>query len=165
MPAVVSDASPLIYLCHLGHFEFLRDIYRTVLVPPAVWMEVGERGAHRPEGQALKAGAEAGWIQVTAPSSDALVDPALLFLGPGEREAIQLAYERSALLLIDEADGRNIALRLGIQLTGTLGVLVEAKKKRLLAGVRPAVERLISETSFRVSDQLRQHILRLAGEL
>lgn len=165
MPAVVSDASPLIYLCHLGHFRFLRDIYGTVLVPPTVWIEVGERGAHRPEGQALKAGVETGWIQVTAPASETLADPALLHLGSGEREAIQLAYERRALLLIDEADGRIIALRLGIQITGTLGVLLEAKEKKLLTGVRPAIERLVNETNFRVSDQVRQHILRLAREL
>ena len=112
MPAVVSDASPFIYLTHLGYFDFLRQVYTSVLVPPAVWGEVGERGSARPEGQALKAGVTEGWIEVAKPVGG-LQDSELLALGSGEREAIQLTHERSALLIIDEARGRKVASRLG----------------------------------------------------
>ncbi len=164
MPAVISDSSPLIYLQHLGRFEFLRKIYTTLLVPPAVWLEVGEHGGHRAEGRALRTGVEEGWITVVAASGNP-VSAELLALGAGEREAIQLAYEREALLLIDEARGREIAMRLGVNLTGTLGVLVEAKKKGMITQVRPELDRLAEETTFRVSERVRQHILLLAGEL
>lgn len=165
MPAVISDASPLIYLTHLGRFALLGELHGSVLIPPAVWREVGERGAQRTEGRMLRAAVDAGWIKIEAPAAVAPADPALEQLGAGEREAIQLAFEKHATLIIDEAEGRAVALQLGIKLSGTLGVLVEAKRRGLLTQVRPEVERLIGETTFRVSEKVRQHILQLAGEL
>ena len=165
MPAVISDASPLIYLTHLGRFALLRELHGCVLIPPAVWREVGERGAPRAEGRTLRAAVDEGWIKIESPSSVPPAAPALAQLGAGEREAIQLAFERHATLIIDEAEGRAVALQLGIKLSGTLGVLVEAKRRGLLTRVRPEVERLIGETTFRLSENVRQHILQLAGEL
>lgn len=87
MPAVVSDASPLIYLQALGHFGFRRAISASVRVPPAVWFEVGECGAQRPEGQALQVGVREGWIQVASPREPDSPDLTLSALGAGERQA------------------------------------------------------------------------------
>jgi len=164
MPAVISDASPLIYLTHLGRFGLLRDIYEWLLIPPAVWTEVGQRGAERLEGKTLAAAVSEQWIKIEAPQSSP-AHPALATLGAGEREAIQLAYEKHATLLIDEAEGRAVALELGIALSGTLGVLAEAKRRRLIPLVRPEMDRLLNETNFRVSEAIRQHVLQRAGEL
>jgi uncharacterized protein len=163
MPAVISDASPLIYLTHLGRFALLREIYESVLIPPAVWKEVGERGAQRLEGRTLAAAISEGWVKIEAPQF-APPHTALAKLGAGEREAIQLAFEKHATLLIDEANGRAIALQLGISLSGTLGVLAEAKRRKLIPLVRPELNRLLNETNFRVSEVIRQHVLQLADE-
>ena len=55
MSAVVSDGSPLNYLALLSDFELLRQIYHTVVIPPAVYREVVESGADYPVAKAVEA--------------------------------------------------------------------------------------------------------------
>ena len=97
------------------------------------------------------------WVQV---NRDAPVpDMELAYLGPGEREAIQLAEERQAdLLLIDERKGRLEAKRRGLNTTGTLGVLFSAGERKL---IDPAItyRRLLAETTFRTSGALEAQFL------
>ncbi len=161
MPAVVSDTSPLVYLTRLGHFDWLRELYGEVLIPPAVWNELINQGAAYPEAAETKAAVTRGWIKVLAPAS-AVAE--LRQLDPGEREAIALARELGALLIIDEAEGRQEAVKLGVRVVGTLGLLVEAKSRGLVASVRGELDRLASKTTFRISDELRKRVLQQARE-
>jgi predicted nucleic acid-binding protein len=97
------------------------------------------------------------WIDVSAAAS--LPDRELAFLGPGEREAIQLAEERHAdLLLMDERKGRLEARRRGLRTTGTLGVLLSAGELRLIDPAA-AYRRLLTETTFRASATLEAQFL------
>ena len=86
-------------------------------------------------------------------------------MDPGEKEAIQLAIERSALLAIDESHGRTVARRLGVKMTGTLGLLIRARREGLVPILREELDRLRSQTTFRMSAQLYRDALRAAGEL
>ncbi|MCP4403667.1 MAG: hypothetical protein GY801_40975 [bacterium] len=52
----------------------------------------------------------------------------------GEQEAIALAISHSALLLMDEERGREIARQHGLTVKGTLGILIEAYRKDLIRG-------------------------------
>jgi predicted nucleic acid-binding protein len=91
-------------------------------------------------------------------------DSVLQLLDQGEREAIQLALDESAdLLLIDERKGRNEAERRGLVTTGTLGVLLAADARGLI-DAKAAYERLFSSTTFRSTPQLRAAFLEVLAQ-
>ncbi len=95
MSAVVSDSSPLNYLALLSDFDLLRQIYHTVVIPPAVYCEVVESGADYPVGKAVQA-ALGAWI-VVAEAPDRAQVTALrraFHLDLGESEAILVAEVR-----------------------------------------------------------------------
>jgi predicted nucleic acid-binding protein len=86
------------------------------------------------------------------------------FLGAGERAALTLALALpGSVAVIDELPARRVAARLGVNVTGTLNVILVAKQRGHLPAVRPILDRL-QELRFRVSAGLREHILTLAGE-
>jgi len=166
MLAVVSDSSPLVYLTRLNRFDLLRQLYEGVFIPNAVWREVAVEGATRPEGVNVKQAVSAGWLRVETAAADALPqDAAFLELGDGEREAIALARSKNALLIIDETAGREIARRLGVRLTGTIGVLVEAKLRGLIPEVRSELKCLKEASNFRFTEELFVAALQKAGEV
>ena len=165
MPCVVADTSPVFYLAKLGRLVLLRDLYGRVDIPAEVWREVQAGIRAAPEtGTAINAAADNGWLVIT----EATLHIAALEredLDPGERSAIALAQQLGgALLIIDEKRGRTAAARFGLTVTGTLGVLIEAKHRGLLAALKPELLRLRAETGFRFSADLEQHALMQAGE-
>ncbi len=84
---------------------------------------------------------------------------------PGEAEAIALALETQAgWLLLDDSDGRRLAKTEGAPVLGLMGVLLLAKKRGVLAEVRPLMDLLRDEAGYYLSDKVRKEIIRLAGE-
>jgi predicted nucleic acid-binding protein len=159
---VVADAGPLIYLSSLGHLDLLRSLHDQVLIPEQVWAEVVERGAGLPGSTEVAA---AHWLQRhRVDPSDPIMLGLAAALDMGEAAAISLAtLHRADLLLIDERRGRAAARRLGITVQGTLGVLVRAKRARLILDVRSALGRLRA-VGFRIDSAIEQQVLREAGE-
>ena len=85
-------------------------------------------------------------------------------LDAGEREVLALAVERPrCLALLDDGQARRYATRLGVTFTGTLGVLIRAKRDGLLDQVRPCIEQL-QALRFRIAPALRESVLRTVGE-
>jgi predicted nucleic acid-binding protein len=79
-------------------------------------------------------------------------------------EVLALALEHPhAVAIIDDGVARHIAHALGISFTGTLGVLLDAKKAGLLEAVTPVIDRL-EALRFRLDPTTRSMVLKLAGE-
>ena len=90
--------------------------------------------------------------------------PLVTSLGDGEKEVLALGLEATnALLVLDDRNARRYAIAAGLELTGTLGILVLAKERGLIDSIRPALDRL-QELQFRLSAATRQMVLNLAGE-
>ena len=166
MATVISDSSPLVHLSAIARFGLLRQLYRSLLVPPAVWKEVTVAGKARPGAAELEAAVNQGWIKVQVPSPDTFQPPELAGLDEGESEAITLALETHAeVLLLDEIRGRMVARSLGLRAVGTLGVLAEAKRQGLVNSLREELTNLKNRSQFYISAELEQLALQLAGEL
>jgi predicted nucleic acid-binding protein len=120
---VIADTSPLNYLIRLGHPDVLREIYGRELVPHAVVIEMQHPEA--PVEVRDWASAPPSWLEEVHVRQ---IDTSLAVeLGPGEREAISLALEVQAdVLLIDERAGRQEAEARHIAVAGTLAVLLQA---------------------------------------
>ncbi len=152
MLLVVCDTSPLNYLVLIHHDNVLPVLFDRVLVPPAVLAELRHGGAP----VAVRGWADAAprWLEVRAP----VAVHRGLALGPGEAEAISLARELNATaVLIDERRAADAAAKLGLFVTGTLGVLEAAAARRLLR--LPEAITALRQTSFRCTEQLYREAL------
>jgi uncharacterized protein len=151
---VVSGTSAISNLLAIGLEGILRDLFGEVLIPPAVELELMRWHSDLP-----------AFLSVVVPVRGDLMQSLSSLLDPGETEAISLAVEiGAALLLIDERKGRSEATSLGLKTTGLLGVLLEAKRAGLLGELRPVFDDLVSIGDFRVSVAVKAEFLRLAGE-
>jgi predicted nucleic acid-binding protein len=158
---VVCDASPIISLASVGWFDLLRQLYDKISVPDAVYQEVTRAGERAGAGEL----ASADWVERRTLGNDFLARALYGELDYGESEAIALAVELGAdLLLVDERQGRAVAARFGLKVAGVLGVLVEAKRKALLPRIEPVLEDLQSKAGFRISQDLRRRVLEEVGE-
>ena len=159
---VVSDTSPLSNLFVIGRLDLLQKLYSRIIVPGAVMDELLELEKRGVDLTAIKS---ASWIEIKLLPSREMVDELLLQVDLGEAEAIILAKSLQAdWLLIDETKGRNIAKLQGLHIIGLLGVILQAKNKGYVTNVKDLLNELVSKARFRVSDELREKFLELAGE-
>ena len=158
---VVSDTSAIINLAAVGQLHLLSQLYGTVLIPRAVRGEIVAGGPNAPGAAATSL----AWIQTVAINNQPLASALAGQLDTGEAEAITLAVElRADLLLVDERRGRAVAMNLGVKVIGLLGVLLEARHKGLLPRLKPVLDDLISKAGFWISNPLYLATLRAAGE-
>jgi predicted nucleic acid-binding protein len=160
--AVVSDTGPLIALAKVDQLALLQQLFGQVLIPPMVQRELfAKYGVEFDRlNRALPDILHVASVSSVLPQ----VEVATLRLDPGERQAIALAYEQSALLLIDDRLGRAAAQSLGLAVTGIIGLLLRAKELGLVAGVRPMLEDMRDRGGYWLSDRVLDKASRLAGE-
>ena len=102
------------------------------------------------------------WIQVHYPKSEQAL-PLITNLGPGETEVLMLGLELAAVVVLDDGLARRVAEAVGLKFTGTLGLLLDAKRAGHIPAIRPLLDQL-QALRFRMSTQTRQAVLDLACE-
>lgn len=138
---VVCDTSPLILLAKIGRLELLFLLYDQVAIPVSVLDEVRVRSTA--ETTAIEALVENQALEIQQGSPDVL-ESVPADLGAGEREAIAVAIETGAdLVVLDDRAGRRVARERDLSVTGTIGILIEARARDMIASVRGELDRLI----------------------
>ena len=153
---IVSNTTPLIVLSGVGLLDLLQTLYGTISIPDVVRDEyIAGKKPGEPDIASL------AWIHVhtTTPLVGARTS-----LGPGEAAAIELAIALNASrILLDDRDARSEARRRGLVVTGSIGVLLEAKRRGTLPLIAPIVDQMAAQGRY-ISSNLRAEVLRLAGE-
>ena len=159
---VVSNTSPISNLAKIGQLNLMSQLYGKIFIPFAVHDELLDRRAGEIIITAVRS---ATWIEIQSVQNQELVKDLRTRVNIGEAEAIALALEsKASRLIIDERLGRQVARDFGVTIIGILGILLLAKKRQLIAEVKPAMDELIDRADFRISSQLYSDILRSANE-
>lgn len=161
MPDVICDTSPFQYLHQLELLHLLPALAGQIIVPPAV---VDELAVGRARGVALPDVEVLDWIRIRRPIATSAL-PLINDLGGGEASVLALALEaEDAVVILDDGPARYVAETLGLKLTGTLGILLQAKRAGLIPATAPLLEQL-EALRFRLAPHTRDAVLKLAGEV
>lgn len=159
MRKVVSNTTPLIALLKISRLDILRELFTEISIPRAVYQEI-EAGKNKEYFQDVS---RLNWIHIVE-IHDKSALKYFLDLDAGESEAIVLATELEAgLLLMDEKLGRFHAKHAGLRVTGTIGVLIKAKKQGLVKAIKPLLYELKSKGIW-IKENLISEILKEVGE-
>lgn len=159
---LVADSGPLIALARLDLLRLPAALFDEVLVTDTVWHEVTAAPA-RAEHAALHAALQQGRLQLARDPTDVPAALAGVVLDEGERTALALALAAGCDVLIDERRGRRVAHEAGLQVLGTLGVLLRARQLGLIGPVRPLAERLVG-SGYHLAPALVAQALAALGE-
>ena len=148
---IISDTSTLLAFYEIGEMSILRERYGKIVTTPTV-----QREFQYPL---------PSWIDVSEPTEENVRHVQEQFkLDSGEITAIALALSHpKSTLIIDEMAGRRAAQALGIEVTGTLGILLKAKEQGIVSTIRPLIQKL-QDNNFRMSETLIAEVLIEAGE-
>ncbi len=145
---VIADTTCFILLENIGEFNLLRLLFSKIVTTNTI---AAEFGSHLPE-----------WIEIRNPKDISFQNS--LDIDAGEASAIALAMEsENSLLILDDSKGRKTAERLNLLYTGTLGIILKAKKVGVITSVKPIFQK-IQQTNFRFSKKVLDEIYRLANE-
>lgn len=147
---VISDASPLIALADIGELELLLHLYQRIVITDIVRNEIH---ADLPD-----------WIEVSTEYDQKQLQVLSLELDEGEASAIALALANPhSRIILDESKGRSVAKRLGLRVTGTLGIIIKAKNEGLIESGKNILEKLEGH-GFWLSEQVKKQVLDHLGE-
>lgn len=160
--SIVSNTSPISNLAQIGQLDLIQQLYGVIVIPNAVYEELLDERAGE---TVITAVQSATWLEISSVQNQELVNELRNRINVGEAEAITLAVELGATrLLIDERLGRQAATELGLNIIGILGILLLAKRQKLIVMVKPIMEDLITQANFRIGSQLYADVLNAADE-
>ncbi|MFI5161058.1 MAG: DUF3368 domain-containing protein [Sphingobacteriales bacterium] len=134
----------------ISYLELLPQLFDIIITTPEIADEFGK--------------ATPMWLKVIAVTDHNRQHEFAKIVDPGEASAIALAHEvESDYLVTDDLQARKLAVKLGLIVIGTLGILLKAKQKGLVILLKPVLEQ-IGQTDFRITAKLIETVLRDAGE-
>jgi predicted nucleic acid-binding protein len=153
---VVADTSPLLNLALIDRLDLLDAQFGTIHAPEQVWDELT---AGDGEFTGLQAFRNQGKLTlVSIERSDLYVEIAQE-LDAGETAAITYAIRNDAdLVLIDERDGRRVARRHDLDVTGVVGILLRGARNGTVE-LRTELDAL-RDAGFWISEDLYAEVLR-----
>ena len=147
---VISDTSCFIILEKIGALDLLHKLYGSVITTPQIADEFGLELPY--------------WVEIKEVADRQKIKLLETNLGKGEASAIALAMEyKDSLLILDDQKARKIALQLELTYTGTVGIIIAAKKKQIIQSIKPFIDK-IKQTNFHISEELEKQALQEAGE-
>jgi predicted nucleic acid-binding protein len=146
---IISDTSCIILFDKIGEIDILRKLFGTIIITTTVAQEFGNPLP--------------SWFEIKNPNDKNYQSLIETFLDEGESSAIALAIElENCLLIIDDRKGRIFAEKIGLTITGSAGIIVDAKLNGIISSVKPILMK-IRVTNFRITNNLEQLILKKAG--
>ena len=160
---IVSNTTPMSNFLHLNRIDILQNLFPNLHIPRAVKHELEDFfSEHNQWQQAL----QEGFLIVHDIQSPLLLNQFLDILHQGEAEVLSLYLEQqAALCLVDDKDARGVAALNGITLSGTLGVLIQAKQRSIIDVVKPLMDSLRTHHYFWISDSMYHYVLQTTSEL
>lgn len=148
---IISDTSCFIILTNIGELDLLQKVYGEIVTTIEVATEYGQP---LPD-----------WVEIKSATDRYRQQILEIQIDKGEASAIALALEHPhCTLILDDFKARRVAERLGLDITGTIGVIIKAKLREIIPSVIPYLDK-IRKTDFRLSDELERQALQEAGEL
>ncbi len=155
----IADSSALVALSVCQALQLLEILFEKVYVPEAVYKEVSIKGKSEADPLTEYLSTRTKSIQ----ANNTLVINAA-HLGSGEQEAIALYMELSAdLLIIDDARAKKTAYANGLEVMGSVGVLLLAKQRGLIDKIGPMLN-LLAVSDIHLGSDIIEKALGLAGE-
>ncbi len=162
MRRVIVNSTPLIVLCNVGKLHLLRSLYQEILIPHAVLDEI----TAKPDSACQQVHDNLDWIHVERIQDTRQKRMYQAKLHDGEVEVMILAQQKppADLVILDDSAAKRTAKFLGLTVTGTLGVLLKAKRAGLIPSVAPVLSDL-QANGFYVTKNVRNMVLASAGEM
>ena len=160
MRKIVVNSTPLIILCGIGRLCVLKELYNEITIPEAVFKEVTAK-----EDSACMQIKASDWIHVGRVKNQSEKKMYKAKLHSGEVEVMILAQEMDAdLVIIDDNAAKKTAKYLGLDVTGTLGVLIKASHMGMIDDIASVICEMKS-AGFYISDSVERMVLEQAEKI
>jgi len=148
---IISDTSCLIILSNIGEFDLLQKLFGEIITTSIIAEEFGE--------------ALPNWVKIQNVSDKLKMQILELQIDRGESSAIALALEiPESILILDDYKARKVAENLGLNFTGTIGIIIRAKLENIIPSIKPLLDK-IKQTNFRISAEIELQAYKEAKEI
>jgi predicted nucleic acid-binding protein len=139
----VVNASPLILMGKLDQLDLIQRLSARLIVPSAVIQEIGAGVCDTATRKTID------WAtRFVVPDQEVPASILSWDVGAGESQVLTHCLSSGGLAILDDGAARAAAKALQIQLTGSLGIILRAKKSGIISAARPLIDQLVASGSY-----------------